>query len=54
MLGHGLQHMAECRAYAVVVLPEVHEHWLLRVSRATVRALVLSEADCLGYPTTRT
>lgn len=49
MAEHCAQHMAECRAHALVVLPD----WFKRVSRATVRALVLSKAGSVGYPTAR-
>ena len=41
VVGHVVQHMAECRASTVVILPDVCENWFPRVSRATVRALVL-------------
>ena len=51
---HVVQHMTECRAHAVIILPDVHEHWFPRVSRTTVPAPVLSKAGSFGYPTTRT
>ena len=50
MVGHVVQHMAECRAQAVLVLPDVREYWFPRVSCATVRTLVLPPAGRFGYP----
>ena len=46
--------MTECRAHAVIIVPDVHEHWFPRVSRATVRPLVQSKAGNFEYPTTTT
>ena len=51
---HVVQHMTECRAHAVIILPDVHEHWFPRASRTTVPAPVLSKASSFGYPITRT
>ena len=47
---HVVRHMAECRAHAVIILPDVHEHWFPRASRMNVPALVLSKAGSFGYP----
>ena len=49
-----LYNMTECRAHAVIILPEVQEHWFPRASRTTMPAPVLSKAGSFGYPTTRT
>lgn len=37
MAGHIVQHLAECHAHAVVVLPSVRAYWFPRVRLATVR-----------------
>lgn len=37
MAGHVVQHLAECRAHAVVVLPDIKAYWFPRVQLATVR-----------------
>ena len=50
LVGHVVQHMVECRAHAVIVLPDEHEHWFPRISRATVCAPVLPKAASLGHP----
>ena len=51
---HVVQHMTEGRTHAVIILPEVHEHWFPRASHTTVPAPALSKAGSFGYPTTRT
>ena len=51
---HVEEHMTECRAHALIILPDVHKHWFPRASRTTVPAPVLSKAGSFGYPTTRT
>lgn len=50
MVGHVVQYMGECRASAVIVLPDGCEYWFPRVSRATVRAFVLPQPGSFGYP----
>ena len=50
MVGHVIQHLAECRAHAVIVIPDVHDYWLPRVGRATVKSLAVSRRGSLGYP----
>ena len=52
MEGHIAQHMVEHRAHAVVVLPDMREHWFPRISRATVGAIVQLKAAASGTPTT--
>ena len=51
---HVVQHMTERRAHAVIILPDVHEHWFPRASRTTVPATVLSKTGSFGYLTTMT
>ena len=51
---HVVEHMAERRAHAVIILPDVHEHWFPQASGTTVPAPVLSKAGSFWYPTTRT
>ena len=50
MVGHIVQHMAECRARAVIVIPNVREHWFPRVHRATVRSLAIPKIGSFGFP----
>ena len=50
MVGHLIQHLAECHAHAVVVIPTLHEYWSPRVQRATVRQRDLPSADTFCYP----
>lgn len=49
MVGHVGQHVTECRAHVVLVLPDVPEHCSPRVSRVTVSALVRSKAASSGH-----
>ena len=37
MVGHVVQHMAECKAHAVRDIPDVWNHWFPRVHKATAR-----------------
>lgn len=39
MAGHVVQHLAECRARAVVILPSVKAYWFPRVLSATTRSV---------------
>ena len=50
MAGHVVQHLAECRAHAVIVVPDVREYWFPQVSCATVRTLALPKAGSFGFP----
>ena len=47
MVGHAVQHFADCRAHAMIVVPDV----VPQVSCATVRALALPKAGGSDYPT---
>ena len=49
-VGHIAQHMAECRASTVIVMPDVREHWFPRVHRATVRSLAIPKTGSFGFP----
>jgi len=48
MVGHIVQHIPDCYAHAVVVLPDAHEYWAPRVRHATVRELALM--GTFGFP----
>ena len=50
MAGHVVQLLAECRAHAVIVVPDALEYWFSQVSCATVRALALPKAGSFGFP----
>ena len=36
---HGMQHQAECRVHAVILLPDVKAYWFPLVELATVRSI---------------
>ena len=44
-----MQHMAECRAHAVII-PDIRDHWFPRVHRATVRSLATPKIGSFGFP----
>lgn len=48
MAGAIAQHIAECRASAVLVFPGVPKYWFLRVQRATFRSRVVALAKAPG------
>lgn len=50
MVGHIAQGMAEREAHAVLVMPDVQEHWSPRVEQATTRELALPTVGTLGCP----
>ena len=50
MAGHVVQHLAECRSHAVIVVPDVREYWFPQVSCATVRTLALPNAGSSESP----
>ena len=45
-----MQHMAECRAHAVMGIPDVRDHWLPRVHQATVRSLAIPKIGSFDFP----
>lgn len=49
MVEHIVQHMAECKAHAVVIISDVRDHWFQRVQRATARSLGLPNIDSFGF-----
>ena len=46
--GHIVQHLAECEARAVVLLPDVKVHWFPLVQLATVRAIEVATVGAEG------
>ena len=53
MAGHILQHLAECEARAVVLLPDVKAHWFPLVQLAAVRSIEVAavvEEGCNQLP----
>lgn len=50
MVGPIVQHLAECRSHAVVLLPNVHAYWSPRVHHAAVRELPLPRIGSFAYP----
>ena len=50
MVGVVVQHLADCKAHAVVILPDVHGYWFPRVRCATVREYALPQRGSFGYP----
>lgn len=49
MAGHVVQHLAECRAHAVIVVPGTKAYWFPRVQQATVRSRLVASANAWGY-----
>lgn len=49
MAGHIVQHLAECNAHAVIVVPGTKAYWFPRVQQATVRSRVVAPANAWGY-----
>ena len=53
MAGHNVQHLAECKAHAVVLLPGVKAYWFPLVQLATVRSIEVAPvaaAGCFQWP----
>lgn len=49
MTGHVVQHLAECRAHAVIIVPDTNAYWFPRVQQATVRSFVVAQANENGF-----
>ena len=49
MAGHLVQHLAECKAHAVVLLPDVKAYWFPLLQLATVRSVEVAPAAADGY-----
>ena len=49
MAGHVVQHLAECHAHAVIVVPGSRSYWFPRVQQAAVRSLLISPPNAGGY-----
>ena len=50
---HGMQHQAECRVHAVILLPDVKAYWFPLVELATVRSIEVApvaSAGCFQWP----
>lgn len=41
MVGHVLQHLAECRARAVVVVPDIRPFWYSRLGQAATKSTIV-------------
>lgn len=39
MAGHILQHLAECNAHAVILVPGANTHWFPMAKQATIQCL---------------
>ncbi|CAM9718774.1 unnamed protein product [Laminaria digitata] len=53
MAGHVVQHLAECKAHAVVLLPDVKAYWFPLVQLATVRSIEVAPVageGCFQWP----
>lgn len=50
IVGHVIQHLAECGAHAVVVLPDTPGYWFPRVRAAAVRSIQIPRVGSFGYP----
>lgn len=48
MAGHVVQHLAECRAHAVLVVPDNKPYWFPLVQSASVRSLPIAPRDGAG------
>ena len=48
MPGHIVQHLVECKAHAVVLLPYVKAYWFSVVQRATVRSIMVAPVAATG------
>lgn len=48
MVGHVVQHLAECKAHAVVVVPDRQEYWFPMVRHAAVRRREVAQAAAPG------
>ena len=49
MAGHIVQHLAECQAHAVVVVPDTRPYWFPLVHQATVQSLEVAPRAASGY-----
>ena len=50
MVGPVVKYMAECKAHAVVVVPDAHEYWFPRLSQHTVRAVAIPRSGSFVFP----
>ena len=49
MAGHIVQHLAECRAHAVIVVPDTRAYWFPLVQQAMVHSLEVAPRATFGY-----
>ena len=49
MAGLLVQHLAECKAHAVVVVPNIKAFWYPRLQRAVVRSREVAAVNGLSY-----
>lgn len=49
MVGHVVQHLAECEARAVILVPDKGAYWFPLVHRATVRSLEVAPGAAEGF-----
>ena len=48
MVGHVVQHLRECRAHAVVVVPDIQAYWFPVLDQATARSLLVAPRGAPG------
>lgn len=48
MAGHMVQHLAECQAHAVIVVPDIKRYWFLLVQQALVRSVQVAPRNGVG------
>ena len=56
MAGHVIQHLAECRAHAVLVVPDTKPYWFPLVQQASVRSVEVAPWNAPGvfqWPSSR-
>ena len=44
-----MQHLAECKAHAAVLLPDIRAYWFHLVQLATVRSIEVAPVAAAGY-----
>ena len=49
MAGHIVQHLAECKAQVVVLLPDIRAYWFRSVQLDTVRLIEVAPVVAAGY-----
>ena len=49
MAGHVVQHLLECRARGVLLLPDIHAYWFPALQQATVRSVEVAPRGATGF-----